>query len=77
MKPDNLAYATMEHWSDGQCSMVPVLYVPGEAWTLIDGSWRKIDSTEVSMSARVLDRASFETLFAATLIDLPDAAFQE
>ena len=76
MKPYNLTYATMEHWTSGQCSMVPLLYVPGEAWALIDRSWREMNSGEVAMSAKVLDQASFETLFAATLIDLPDAAFQ-
>jgi hypothetical protein len=66
----------MEHCSDGQCSMVPVLYRPGEAWALIDGAWREMNSGEVSMSARVLDEASYQTLFAAVLIDLPDSAFQ-
>jgi hypothetical protein len=73
---NDLTYGALEYWKNGRVTMVPVLYVPGEAWALIDGSWREMNSGEICITARMLDKESYETPFAATLIDLPDAAFK-
>ena len=66
-KAEEPTYGAWEHWKDGQCSLVPLRYRPGEAWALIDGVWTEVDSAEAAMNARLLDKASYHKIFARVL----------
>jgi uncharacterized protein (DUF2237 family) len=70
-------YCAYQHWQNGVPTMVPVRYVPGEAWALVAGKWIEIDSLDVGMYARMLDAATFKSVFARDLIALPATAFQK
>jgi hypothetical protein len=56
--------------------IVPARWLLGEAWALINGAWKRVDSSEVSNEGRELDENTFNMAFANILIPLPSAAFQ-
>jgi hypothetical protein len=60
----------------GQATFVPVRWLPGEAWALIDGAWQRVNDADVGNEARLLDTAAYESTFGASLIALPATAFQ-
>ena len=74
MIPKFVAY---EYWPEpGNPVLVPARWVPGEAWALHNGTWVRVDSTDVGNEGRELDEETFNKSFANVLIPLPPAAFQ-
>jgi hypothetical protein len=73
MKPE---FASWEYWQAGDYDIVPVRWVPGEAWALIKGTWTRVNSTEVSMEARMLNEKTYKQAFEKILVPLPSNAFK-
>ena len=67
MEPLKLTFGTV----DGD----PFVWTPGEAWVLVNGTWREANSSVVGMDGRVLPKAAFEAKFAS-LPALPSNAFR-
>ena len=41
----------------------PVVWTPGEAWVLAEGSWKRTDRNAVSLAARPLSKDAFGRRF--------------
>jgi hypothetical protein len=70
-----LPAGTVENPSYGSWEGEPTRYAPGEAWAFREGTWTRVDSTEVSMQSRLLSEAEFTSRFGA-LPPLLATAFQ-
>jgi hypothetical protein len=69
----NPKFGAWECWPDPTKPIsifVPVRWVPGEAWALINGAWTRVDGADVGTEARELNEASYNQAFAYILIAL-------